>query len=99
MSRVTPSMGFVTRYWCAIGMTGTVRPTMRPISCDQIPPALTTTSHGTVPWSVCTAVILRPPTSMPSTFTPVRIVTPRFRAPAASAPASDAGSMRPSVGR
>src|SRR5437870_5458942 len=61
-------------------MTGTVRPTNRPTSCDQIPAALTTTSHGTVPCSVSTRATLRPSTLMPTTFTPVRIVTPRCRA-------------------
>ena len=99
ISRVTPSIGLVTRYWWAIGITGTLRPTMRPISCDQIPPALTTTSHRTVPSSVSTPATRRRSTAMPRTLTPVRIATPRFRAPAASAVASDAGSIRPSVGR
>ena len=40
----TPSIGSVTRYWWAKGMTGTVMPAMRPISGANMPPALTTTS-------------------------------------------------------
>jgi hypothetical protein len=99
MSRVTPSIGLVTRYWCAIGTTGTVSPTIAPISCAQMPPASTTTSQRTVPSSVSTPATRRPSALTPRTFTPVRVLTPRFRAPAARDVASEDGSIRPSVGK
>ena len=72
---------------------------MRPISYDQIPPALTTSSQRTGPRSVTTSLTRPRATPIESTFTPVWMVTPRWRAPSASALASDAGSIRPSVGK
>src|SRR2546428_2732943 len=97
-SRVTPSIGLVTRYWCAIGMTGTVRPTMRPTSCAQIPAALTTTSHGTVPSSVSPPATRQPPTLTPRTFAPVRTATPRLAGAVGERPGERRG-IDPAVGR
>ena len=48
--------GFVTRYSCAIGTTGTRTPASAPISPANIPPAFTTISAEISPLSVTTPV-------------------------------------------
>ena len=99
MAGCTPSIGFVTRYWCAIGTSGIVTPTIRPISGAYIPPAFTTTSVRMVPAVVSTSRTRPSRTPMPRTRVPVRIWAPRRRAPSASAMARPLGSRCPSVGR
>ena len=98
----TPSIGSVKRYWCAIGMIGTVTPASRPISGANIPPALTTTSARiSVRSPACSTVtpVTRPRSvPMATTRVLVRIRAPFWRAPAASALASPDGSSQPSVG-
>ena len=44
--------GWVTRYWCDIGITGMRTPARRPISAAYMPAALTTTSASIGPLSV-----------------------------------------------
>ncbi len=98
----TPSIGPVSRYWCAIGMIGRVMPARRPISGAYIPPALTTTSASIVdrspPCSTSTPVTRPSRTPIPTTRWWLRILAPRARAPAASAKARFDGSSQPSVG-
>ena len=95
-------MASVKRYWCAIGMIGTVIPAIAPISAANIPPASTTTSARISDRSPrCSTVTpVTRPRSTPTSTTRVccRIVAPRCRAPAASACASPDGSSQPSVG-
>ena len=84
-------------------MIGTVTPASRPISGANMPPALTTTSVAIVsrsprPLDLDAASRARAPSSIATTRVWVRIWTPRFRAPAASAWASPDGSSQPSVG-
>ena len=84
-------------------MIGIVTPTIRPISGANMPPALTTTSaamDSREPSRSSTSTPVTRPrsTPMPVTRVCVRIVTPRLRAPAASAWASPDGSSQPSVG-
>ena len=99
MAARTPSIGLATRYWCAIGTSGIVTPAIRPISGAYIPPAFTTTSARTLPAVVSTSRTRPSRTVMPRTRVPVRMLTPRRRAPSASAMASPLGSRCPSVGR
>ncbi len=94
--------GRVSAYWCAIGTTGTLTPTIRPISWANMPPAFTTTSQVMRPRSVSTWVTRRRPcrssTPMPVTRVMVAISAPRLRAPAASAIVRSVGLSQPSVG-
>ena len=95
-------MGSVNRYWWAIGMIGTVTPTIRPISGANMPPALTTMSAAISvrsPFRSTVTPVTRP-RSVPIATTLVcgRICAPRWRAPAASALARPDGSSQPSVG-
>ena len=94
--------GRVSAYWCAIGTTGTLTPTIRPISWANMPPAFTTTSQAMRPRSVSTWVTRRRPwrssTPMPVTRVMVAISAPRLRAPAASAIVRSVGLSQPSVG-
>ena len=77
--------GWVTRYSCAIGTSGTRTPAIRPISAAYMPPALTTTSASMSPRSVCTPRTRPPRTSMPVTRVLVWMSQPPSRAPSASA--------------
>src|SRR5881409_2877107 len=70
-SRRTPSIGAVTRYWCAIGTTGMPSPTMRPTSAAQMPAAFTTTSHAIGPPSATTPATRPPLTVIATTRVPV----------------------------
>ena len=87
----------------AIGMSGTVTPTIAPISGANIPPAFTTTSAVISSRSpLCSTVTpVTLPRSVPIATTLVcgRMLAPRDRAPAASAWARPDGSSQPSVGR
>ena len=89
----------VIKYSWAIGMSGTVTPTMRPISGANIPPALITSSVSMSPLSVITRRTRPSRTSMPVTRVSSQISAPRRRAPSMSANVSWLGSMYPSVGR
>ena len=86
-------LGFVTRYSCAIGITGTTTPASRPISAANIPPASTTTSVSIDPRSVWTPVTRPRSTPIPVTRVDVAISAPWRRAPSASAKVSWLGSM------
>ena len=74
--------GRVSAYWCAIGTTGTLTPTIRPISWANMPPAFTTTSQVMRPRSVSTWVTrcrpCRSSTPMPVTRVMVAISAPRL---------------------
>ena len=74
-------------------------PARAPSSAANIPPAFTTISVSTVPWSVSTPVTRPRSTEMPVTRVCVATSAPRRRAPSASASVSWLGSMYPSVGR
>ncbi len=85
--------GFVTRYSCAIGISGTFTPASAPSSCANIPPALTTTSASIRPLSVTTPSTRPRSTGISVTRVFVRISAPPRRAPSASAKVSCEGSM------
>ena len=83
-------------------MIGRVIPAIRPISGAYMPAALTTTSAAMSYCSpaCCTSTPITRPlrTPMPLTRWCGRTLTPRLRAPAASANARFEGSSQPSVG-
>ncbi len=86
-------MGRVTRYSCAIGITGTSTPASAPISRANMPPALITISVSIEPLSVSTPITRPRSTPIAVTRVFVLISAPRRRAPSASANVSWLGSM------
>ena len=83
----------MTRYSCAIGITGTTTPAIAPSSAANIPPALTTISVSMRPLSVSTAWTRSRSASIPVTRVFVSISAPPRLAPSASAKVSWLGSM------